>query len=130
MGHDRSGGGDQNAHGVDQKVRVDESSTRHKHGRLGVGAESTAHTLSFGAVQGDGSTLPAAIDTIRPTEGGIHPREAADHHRDVAQGLLNTFSNVMPSTFQTSAVSRFRKDLHGALSASGRGDCPSACGRA
>ena len=55
-----------------------------------LGLESTAHTLSFGAVQGDGTTLPAAIDTIRPTEGGIHPREAADHHRDVAQSLLNT----------------------------------------
>ena len=40
-----------------------------------LGLESTAHTLSFGAVQGDGSTLPAAIDTIRPTEGGIHPEK-------------------------------------------------------
>ena len=54
-----------------------------------LGLESTAHTLSFGAVRGDGSTLPAAIDAIRPTEGGIHPREAADHHRDVAQSLLS-----------------------------------------
>ena len=70
-------------------MRVDESSTRHTNMDGWVlGLESTAHTLSFGAVQGDGTTLPAAIDTIRPAEGGIHPREAADHHRDVAEGLL------------------------------------------
>ena len=40
-----------------------------------LGLESTAHTLSFGAVQGDGTTLPAAIDTIRPTEGAFTPEK-------------------------------------------------------
>ena len=54
-----------------------------------LGLESTAHTLSFGAVTADGAALPACIDTLRPMEGGIHPRVAADHHRDVAGGLLD-----------------------------------------
>ncbi|DAC35438.1 MAG TPA: tRNA (adenosine(37)-N6)-threonylcarbamoyltransferase complex transferase subunit TsaD [Candidatus Poseidoniaceae archaeon] len=53
-----------------------------------LGLESTAHTLSYGAVLSNGQALPAATDTIRPTVGGIHPREAADHHRDVADNLL------------------------------------------
>ena len=59
-----------------------------------LGIESTAHTLSFGAVRSDGTALPAAIDTIRPTEGGIHPREAADHHRDVAATLLDSLMEM------------------------------------
>ena len=52
-----------------------------------LGIETTAHTLSFGLVNPDGEPFPAASDTLRPDEGGIHPREAADHHKDVAAGL-------------------------------------------
>jgi len=52
-----------------------------------LGIETTAHTLSFGLVDADGKPYPAASDTLRPDEGGIHPREAADHHKDVAAGL-------------------------------------------
>lgn len=59
-----------------------------------LGIESTAHTLSFGAVNSNGKALPAAINTIRPTEGGIHPREAADHHRDVASSLLHSLMEM------------------------------------
>lgn len=33
--------------------------------------------------------MPSSSDTIRPEKGGIHPREAADHHKDVAQSLLH-----------------------------------------
>ena len=42
-----------------------------------LGIESTAHTLSFGLVDGEGKPFPSSSDTLRPTEGGIHPRE---HH--------------------------------------------------
>lgn len=52
-----------------------------------LGIETTAHTLSFGLVDADGKPYPAASDTLRPDEGGIHPREAADHHKDVAAEL-------------------------------------------
>ena len=53
-----------------------------------LGIESTAHTLSFGLVDGDGNAYPSVSDFFRPKEGGIHPREAADHHSDVAGSLL------------------------------------------
>ena len=54
-----------------------------------LGIESTAHTLSFGLVDEDGSTRPSVSDLFKPDEGGIHPREAADHHSDVAGDLLS-----------------------------------------
>ena len=57
-----------------------------------LGSESTAHTLSFGLVSEDGEALPSSSDLYRPEEGGIHPREAADHHAEVAGHLL---SNLM-----------------------------------
>lgn len=64
-----------------------------------LGIESTAHTFSFGAVTEDRVPIPSSSSIIRPTEGGIHPREAADHHSDNAsrllQGLLSTHSLSM-----------------------------------
>ena len=41
-------------------------------GEWTLGIESTAHTFSFGLVDGSGKPYPSASDTIRPTEGGIH----------------------------------------------------------
>ena len=55
-----------------------------------LGIETTAHTLSFGLVDECGTPYPAASDTLRPDKGGIHPREAADHHKDVAAHLFQT----------------------------------------
>ena len=64
-----------------------------------LGIESTAHTFSFGAVTEDMEPIPSSSSIIRPTEGGIHPREAADHHSDNAslllQGLLSSNSLSM-----------------------------------
>jgi len=64
-----------------------------------LGIESTAHTFSFGAVTEDRVPIPSSSSIIRPTEGGIHPREAADHHSENAsrllQGLLSTHSLSM-----------------------------------
>ena len=53
-----------------------------------LGIESTAHTLSFGLVDNDGTPYPSASSIIRPEKGGIHPREAADHHKECAARLL------------------------------------------
>jgi len=58
--------------------------------RWTLGIESTAHTLSFGLVDSNGIPYPAKSDTVRPDKGGIHPREAADHHKDVAQSLFTS----------------------------------------
>ncbi len=54
-----------------------------------LGIESTAHTFSFGAVSEDGTPIPSASSIIRPLEGGIHPREAADHHSEISGELLS-----------------------------------------
>ena len=53
-----------------------------------LGIESTAHTLSFGLVDPNGIPFPSCSGTVSPDEGGIHPREAADHHKEVAPILL------------------------------------------
>jgi len=54
-----------------------------------LGIESTAHTLSFGVVEDDGRAMSSVSNLFRPEEGGIHPREAADHHSDIAGKLLS-----------------------------------------
>ena len=45
-----------------------------------LGIESTAHTASVGLVSDRAEVLGMASDMYRPTRGGIHPREAANHH--------------------------------------------------
>lgn len=53
-----------------------------------LGIESTAHTASVGVVTAEAEVLSLATDMFRPTHGGIHPREAANHHVDVLPGLV------------------------------------------
>ncbi len=55
-----------------------------------LGIESTAHTLSFGLVDSNGCPYPSSSSIIRPEKGGIHPREAADHHKDNAARLFKS----------------------------------------
>jgi len=54
-----------------------------------LGIEGTAHTASIGIVGDDGSILGSASDMFRPAEGGIHPREAANHHAQLLPGLID-----------------------------------------
>jgi universal protein Kae1 len=58
-----------------------------------LGIESTAHTLSFGMVDMEGTTYPSYSNLFRPESGGIHPREAADHHCSMASELLERITN-------------------------------------
>ena len=53
-----------------------------------LGIESTAHTFSFGLCDDSGSPIPSVSSFVRPVEGGIHPREAADHHVENSGKLL------------------------------------------
>ena len=53
-----------------------------------LGIEGTAHTASVGVIAGDGTILGTAEDMFRPGDGGIHPREAANHHAELLPGLL------------------------------------------
>ena len=53
-----------------------------------LGIESTAHTFGCGIVDSDGRILANVNDTYIPAKGGIHPRESAQHHSDVAPQVI------------------------------------------
>jgi universal protein Kae1 len=53
-----------------------------------LGIESTAHTASVGLISETAEVLGLASDMYRPAAGGIHPREAANHHVDLFPGLV------------------------------------------
>ncbi|MGQ9565647.1 MAG: KEOPS complex N(6)-L-threonylcarbamoyladenine synthase Kae1 [Candidatus Bathyarchaeales archaeon] len=53
-----------------------------------LGIESTADDFSVGIVSADGKILSNIISAYVPEEGGIHPREAARHHAQVAGEVL------------------------------------------
>jgi universal protein Kae1 len=54
-----------------------------------LGVESTADDFGVGISTFHGETLANISDAYIPEEGGIHPREAARHHSDVADKVLN-----------------------------------------
>jgi N6-L-threonylcarbamoyladenine synthase len=53
-----------------------------------LGIESTAHTFGCGIVDSNGNILANVNDTYIPVKGGIHPRESAQHHSDVAPKVI------------------------------------------
>ena len=53
-----------------------------------LGIESTADDFSVGIVSSDGRIMANIIDAFVSPEGGIHPREAARHHSEVAGRVL------------------------------------------
>lgn len=54
-----------------------------------LGVESTAHTFSVGIMDGE-DVLANKTSMYKPSEGGIHPREAAEHHTEVCSELLES----------------------------------------
>lgn len=73
-----------------------------------VGIESTAHTFSFGWVDQEGEPQPSHSAFFRPEEGGIHPREAADHHVEHTSSLISSLldSGVDPTEVKAIAFSQ------------------------
>jgi len=57
--------------------------------RYCLGIESSADDFSVGISTFDGKVLANTIDAYVPPEGGIHPREAARHHAEVAGKVLD-----------------------------------------
>jgi len=57
-----------------------------------LGIEGTAHTAGVGIARGSESErfeiLANKSDMLRPPKGGIHPREAAEHHAEIFPDLL------------------------------------------
>ena len=57
-------------------------------GKYCLGIESSADDFGVGIVTFSGEILANKSDSYIPTEGGIHPREAARHHAEVAHKVL------------------------------------------
>jgi universal protein Kae1 len=57
--------------------------------RLCLGIESTADDFSVGVATFSGAILANVSDGYIPEAGGIHPREAARHHAEVADKVLS-----------------------------------------
>ncbi len=57
-----------------------------------LGIEGTAHTagvgVAAGSEEGGFEILANATDMLHPAKGGIHPREAAEHHADLFPSLV------------------------------------------
>jgi universal protein Kae1 len=74
-----------------------------------LGIESTAHTASVGIVSDRAEVLGMASDMYRPVRGGIHPREAANHHveqfPDLVQRALES-AHLRPTEIDAVAFSQ------------------------
>jgi universal protein Kae1 len=78
---------------------------------LGVclGIESSADDFGVGIATFQGEILANQSDSYLPTEGGIHPREAARHHAEVADKVLNqalTKAKINPKDLTAIAFSQ------------------------
>ncbi|MGQ4891118.1 MAG: KEOPS complex N(6)-L-threonylcarbamoyladenine synthase Kae1 [Candidatus Njordarchaeia archaeon] len=60
-----------------------------------IGIEGTAHTFGVGISSLDGEILLDFSDQYKPPGGGIHPREAAEHHSKVAPNLIDKAFNAI-----------------------------------
>jgi N6-L-threonylcarbamoyladenine synthase len=58
-------------------------------GKCCLGIESSADDFGVGIATFDGEILANKSDSYIPLEGGIHPREAARHHAEVADKVLS-----------------------------------------
>ncbi|MCK5547464.1 MAG: tRNA (adenosine(37)-N6)-threonylcarbamoyltransferase complex transferase subunit TsaD, partial [Thermoplasmata archaeon] len=58
-----------------------------------LGIEGTAHSLGIGIVDQDCSILANLFKMYKPAKGGIHPREAANHHAENMVPLLRDALN-------------------------------------
>jgi N6-L-threonylcarbamoyladenine synthase/protein kinase Bud32 len=74
-----------------------------------LGIESTADDFGVGIVTFNGEILANATDGYVPLEGGIHPREAARHHAEVADKVLKaalTEAEIKPTDLSVIAFSQ------------------------
>mgnify|MGYP001345464651 FL=1 len=73
-------------------------------GGVVLGIESTAHTFSIGWVDGLGVPGKSVSAFVRPVEGGIHPREAADHHAEHAGRILGELLDSEVNVSEVKAI--------------------------
>ena len=73
-----------------------------------LGIESSADDFGVGIAAFNGEVLANKSDSYIPTEGGIHPREAARHHAEVADKVVRdalTVADVKPRDLSVIAFS-------------------------
>jgi len=78
-------------------------------GKICLGIESSADDFGVGIATFGGEILANKSDGYIPEEGGIHPREAARHHADVADKVLKEAllkAGVKPSELSVIAFSQ------------------------
>ncbi len=70
-----------------------------------LGIESTAHTFGVGIASLDGSILIDYSDQFLPKSGGIHPREASEHHSKVASKIIaKAFNTILDKELNVVAI--------------------------
>src|SRR3989449_9786349 len=80
-----------------------------------LGIEGTAHTVGVGIVDEQCRVLANVYDMVKPEKGGIHPREAANHHAEMVVPLIRKAADVAGSISETSTWSRSPRDRDWAL---------------
>jgi len=86
-----------------RKTKKDDSS------KYCLGIESSADDFGVGIVTFNGDILANKSDSYIPLEGGIHPREAARHHAEVADKVLKdalSKAGIKPSELSVIAFSQ------------------------
>ena len=85
------------------------STKKTESGSYCLGIESSADDFGVGVATFKGEILANKSDSYIPLEGGIHPREAARHHAEVADKVLNdafVASGVKPRELSVIAFSQ------------------------
>src|SRR5437879_2352526 len=59
-----------------------------------LGIEGTAHTVGVGIVDEQCRVLANVYDMVKPEKGGIHPREAANHHAELVVPLIRKAADI------------------------------------
>lgn len=88
-----------------------------------LGIEGTAHTMSVGIVDSEAHVLSNIIDLFRPPQGGLHPREAANHHADAV-------AKTIVEAVETAGISLKEVDLVSFSMGPGLGPCLRVAGTA
>ena len=88
-----------------------------------LGIEGPAHTMSVGIVDSEAHVLSNIIDLFRPPQGGLHPREAANHHADAV-------AKTIVEAVETAGISLKDVDLVSFSMGPGLGPCLRVAGTA
>ena len=79
---------------------------------ISIGIEGTAHSIGVGVIHGNNEkckVLSNVIKIYKPKKGGIHPREAANHHAEYIADLISESVNKAKIDFKDVDIVSFSK---------------------